>query len=79
MAIKKYKITKKVKEVEEFLESTRYKYIAEKITAEQALEAIAKNLGFEMSFCRCMYKELEFRDNGLYCPNCNKLVPKFKN
>lgn len=64
--------------MKEFLEFIRYRYLANEITAEQALEAIANNLGFKMSFCNCMYKELEFKDNGLYCPNCNKLVSTAK-
>lgn len=65
--------------MKEFLESIRYRYLANEITAEQALEVIAKNLGVEMSFCNCMYKELEFRDNGLYCPNCNRCIKTTQN
>lgn len=64
--------------MKEFLESIKNQYIANEITAEQGLESIAKKLGFKISFCDCMRKELEFRDDGLYCPNCNKLVSTAK-
>ena len=50
------------------------KYVKNEITAENALQEVLNLYGVEGSICKCEYKEWIEKEDGLHCPNCNKLT-----
>lgn len=50
------------------------KYVKNEITAENALQEVLNLYGVEGSICKCEYKEWVEKEDGLHCPNCNKLT-----
>ena len=50
------------------------KYVKNDITAENALQEVLNLFKIEGSICKCEYKEWVEKEDGLHCPNCDKLT-----